>query len=587
MPSRASVGSFRTRLLVAMMLVVAAATGLTLVLAQHQLAVTGEHDLERAFQDQLEARHNLRELRHAALVERCRDLVRKPRIHAALEDGALDLLYPSARDELRDVMEADTGLSPEQAAYALHAQFYRFLGPDGAVIPGPNTAVVGVLSPAEERQLALPRLPDRQQLGYLYRPGTDEVSEVIAMPIVSSETGEVISAIVLGFQPVGRPAASAVRSGLWLDGQLHLAGLPADERVVLGRAIAAGLADPDAQGRLTHEVAGAPSRLFFQRLNPDSTYPPAYDVAVYPLAELQAQQRRLRWRVVGAGVLALLAGFGASQLLVRRLARPVEQLAVDSEVNRAERVRVEAALESTSAELQRAARFSADASHQLKTPVAVLRAGLEELLAHETLSPAECREISALVHQTYRLSSVIEDLLLLSRMDAGRLKIEFTPVNLSQLIEGSLDDLGALPDDLELAVETDFPPDIHVAGEKRYAALILQNLLENARKYNRRGGRIRIQARPDGGQVRLAIGNTGTPIAPESQAHIFERFHRGTVGENVPGYGLGLNLARQLARLHQGDLRLVRSDAEWTEFEVRFLAAQPAPAAAAAAGGVA
>ncbi|HNC23070.1 MAG TPA: ATP-binding protein [Opitutaceae bacterium] len=587
MPARATVASFRTRLLVAMMVVVAAATGLTLVLAQHQLAVTAERDLERAFQDQLDARHTLRELRHAALVERCRDLVRKPRIHAALEDGALDLLYPSARDELRDVMEADAGLSPEQAAYALHAQFYRFLDHTGAVIPAPNPAVVGALSPAEESQLALPRLPDRQQLGYLYRPATDEVTEVIAMPIVSSETGEVIAAIVLGFQPVGRPATGAMRSGLWMEGRVHLAGLPADERAVLGKVIAAGLAGPGAQGRLTHDVGGVPSRLFFQRLNPDSTYPPAYDVAVCSLAELQAQQERLRWRVVGAGVLALLAGFVASQLLARRLARPVEQLAVDSEVNRAERARVEAALESTSAELQRAARFSADASHQLKTPVAVLRAGLEELLAHETLSPAECREISALVHQTYRLSSVIEDLLLLSRMDAGRLKIEFAPVNLSQLIEGSLDDLSALPDDLELAVETDFPPDLHVAGEKRYAALILQNLLENARKYNRCGGRIRIEARADGDQVRLAIGNTGTPISPESQAHIFERFHRGSVGENVPGYGLGLNLARQLARLHQGELRLVRSDSEWTEFEVRFKAAQPAPAVPVAAGGVA
>jgi signal transduction histidine kinase len=260
----------------------------------------------------------------------------------------------------------------------------------------------------------------------------------------------------------------------------------------------------------------------------------------------------------------------------------VERLAVDSAENRVQRARAEAALELTSEELQRSARFSADASHQLKTPVTVLRAGLEELLAGEKLSLEAREEIGSLVHQTFRLTSIIEDLLLLSRMDAGRLQIEFSAVDLTPLIEAWLDDLGALPDGLGLAVETDIPPALWIAGEKRYTTLILQNLLENARKYNRPGGRIRIAAREEGGWVILAIGNTGGPIPPTAQEHIFERFHRGAVGENVPGHGLGLNLARELARLHRGELRLARSDETWTEFEVRFRPAQPAPASAGA-----
>jgi signal transduction histidine kinase len=173
----------------------------------------------------------------------------------------------------------------------------------------------------------------------------------------------------------------------------------------------------------------------------------------------------------------------------------VEKLAVDSATHLAGRARAEAALESTSEELQRAARFSADASHQLKTPVTVLRAGLEELLARDHLSVAERESLSALVHQTYRLSGVIEDLLLLSRLDAGRLRLDLAPVDLAALIAASVDDLSALPDDSELAVETDLPPALLVSAERRYAALILQNLLENARKYNRSGGRIRIAAR--------------------------------------------------------------------------------------------
>ncbi len=122
------------------------------------------------------------------------------------------------------------------------------------------------------------------------------------------------------------------------------------------------------------------------------------------------------------------------------------------------------------------------------------------------------------------------------------------------------------------------PLNLRIAGERRFITLIVQNLLENARKYNRPGGSICVSAREEGEYVILSVENTGRPIPVAGREHIFERFHRGVVGENIPGHGLGLNLARELARLHGGDLRLVRSDDEWTEFEVRFRVAK-APAA--------
>ena len=68
----------------------------------------------------------------------------------------------------------------------------------------------------------------------------------------------------------------------------------------------------------------------------------------------------------------------------------------------------------------------------------------------------------------------------------------------------------------------------------------------------------------------LTVANTGRTDRRPAREHIFERFHRGEMGENVPGHGLGLNLARELARLHGGDVRLARSENDWTEFEVRF-----------------
>ncbi|MCX6956123.1 MAG: HAMP domain-containing sensor histidine kinase [Verrucomicrobia bacterium] len=573
-PSRPT--GFRTKLLVAMMLVLSGVTVLGLVISERNLTAGVERALEREFQTELVALNQARALRHATLAERCRALVRRPRISSALEDNALDLLYPSAKDELRDIVQRPGEPAPGPAAPALRALFYRFLDRKGAIIPPGGEPTAGLLATADETRLTLPRLPDQPQLGYFLRSDTGDLVEIITTPIASTENGEVIAALVFGFRPLvdsGVNSGAGMKSAVWLAGWERSSPFGRTGSAALAGEVVRAVSSP-----VRVAIGGAPHLLFSKLLNPGSLYPSAYEVCAYPLADLVARQVALRWQILGAGGLVLLVGLAASHFASARLSAPVEKLAVDSEEHRTQRARAEAALEQTAEELQRSARFSADASHQLKTPVTVLRAGLEELLTRDNLTPDECQQISALVHQTYRLSSVIEDLLLLSRMDAGRLKLEFAPVDLSQLIEASLDDLGAVPDALELGVETDFPPGLHIAGEKRYTSLILQNLLENARKYNRPGGRVRVAARDEAGTVVLTIANTGRPIPAAAQAHIFERFHRGGIGENVPGYGLGLNLARELARLHGGDLRLARSDESWTEFEVRFRLATPAAA---------
>ena len=573
---------FRAKLLVAMMVVVFAITAVGLYVEQRNLTAEVARDLQSRFQRELAWLHSVQEIRHAALAERCRALVRKPRIHAALEDNALDLLYPSAKDELHDMMD-ELEPAPDPAAQALHAKFYRFLDVHGAVISPPKTEDVGQLRRDEESQLALSTVPREQQLGYVVHKGTPDrevVTEVIAVPIISTETDDAIAALVLGFKPVdvgGKRGGKAIKSGIWVNGRLHLPSIASSLQTELGQQVEQAAAGSGrAENRIKVRIDGMPHFLFYNRLNPGSLYPPAYEVCLFPLTDLQVRQQQLRWQAIGAGALMLLLGFAASHYLSARLSAPVEKLAVVSELNRTQRELAESALEQTNVELQRSVRFSADASHQLKTPVTVLRAGLEELLARENLAPDLREEISDLLHQTSRLTGVIEDLLLLSRMDAGKLRLEFCPVDLSQVIAAELDDLAAQSDTLDLAIESELPALLLVAGEKRYTTLIVRNLLENARKYNRPGGRISVKARQSPDEVFLNIGNTGRPIPLEAQEHIFERFHRGAVGENVPGHGLGLNLARELARLHGGDVRLLRSDGTWTEFEVSFRLAKSA-----------
>ncbi|MFN2540730.1 MAG: sensor histidine kinase [Chthoniobacterales bacterium] len=587
---RERVASFRIKLAAAMMLTVATLTGLGLYLAQRKVTADAARDLQQHFQSELSTLQKLEELRHIALAERCLALAAKPRIHAALEDNALDLLYPSATDELRDLMEAGT-TAPLQAARSLHAKFYRFLDRSGAVLPPPNPDDVGRLEPPAESQLALKELPVTQQIGYIWEtePGAGGiVDEVIAAPIFSTDTGDVISALVIGFTPpeleAGRATAD-IQSGIWVQGRLHLPTAPPQAQTEIGQQIGRVLAVADgAQNNFRVSVGGAPQLLFYKRLNPGSLFPPAFEIRVYRLAPSIAQLRRLRWEIGGAGMLFLLVGIIASHLVAGRLSRPVEQLAVESETDRAQRREAEAALASTSQELERTSRYSADASHQLKSPVTVLRAGLETLLARDDFEPEIYEELSGLLHQTHRLTGVIDDLLLLSRMDAGQLRMAAERVNLSRLIEEWLEDVAALPDSPHVQIEKELPADLYVAGEKRYISLIVQNLLENARKYNRSGGRMRVSADRKGNEVVLTVGNTGTGIPQEAQPHIFERFQRGPNRSAVAGHGLGLNVARELARLQSGELRLLRSDNDWTEFEVRFrLAAQKPQRAAEAA----
>jgi signal transduction histidine kinase len=219
---------------------------------------------------------------------------------------------------------------------------------------------------------------------------------------------------------------------------------------------------------------------------------------------------------------------------------------------------------------EQSARFSADASHHLKTPIAILRADVEEILADVNCSESTQARAEGLLHRIHQLSSVVDNLLLLSRADAGRLELSQAKFELREVLEGVLDDATTLAGPLDLTVEADIPKDLLLKADPAFVAMIAQNLVENAVKYNTPGGRLRVEARAVNGEVEMTIGNTGDGIPKDRTGQLFERFYRVRGSARLPGHGLGLSIARELARAHGGDVELVRSDGSWTEMRVRL-----------------
>jgi signal transduction histidine kinase len=177
----------------------------------------------------------------------------------------------------------------------------------------------------------------------------------------------------------------------------------------------------------------------------------------------------------------------------------------------------------------------------------------------------------ALLHQVHNLTSIASNLLLLARADAGRVDLQLEEFDLSELLEGVCDDLRTLAEPRGLTIESELPKHLPpVIADRHAIALIMENLVGNAIKYNEPRGRICIRARVANGDVEITVGNNGEPISPERAPHIFERFYRARSDGHIPGQGLGLSIAGELAKAHAGELKLVRSDREWTEFRLRL-----------------
>lgn len=223
-------------------------------------------------------------------------------------------------------------------------------------------------------------------------------------------------------------------------------------------------------------------------------------------------------------------------------------------------------LERLERSFKQASRFSADAAHELKTPLAILQGELERSLQLVESGSEIQQTLSHLLDEVRRLSGITRKLLLLSLADAGQMRLHRVEVNLTLLLLELAEDIELLAP--ELAVETDVAEHLVVWGDRDLLVQVLQNLLSNAIKYNQPSGWIRIHAYQQAAMVWVTVSNASNPIPPRDRERIFDRFHRGDPARTrkIEGIGLGLSLAREIALAHQGNLTLASSELSQTAF---------------------
>jgi len=204
----------------------------------------------------------------------------------------------------------------------------------------------------------------------------------------------------------------------------------------------------------------------------------------------------------------------------------------------------------------KAKRFSSDAAHELRTPLAILRGQAEDLIADvPTGSPLQVR-LRSMADEIERLISISEKLLLLSKADAQLMEQELKDFDLSEFLEELVEESGLYHP--QVRIEKSIQPHLIWRCDPALIQQLIHNLYTNAVKYNRPDGWIKFTLSSDGHMLELAIENTSENIPADLKEKAFDRFYRGDVARTrkVGGTGLGLSICHEIAMLHQGTLTL-------------------------------
>ena len=216
--------------------------------------------------------------------------------------------------------------------------------------------------------------------------------------------------------------------------------------------------------------------------------------------------------------------------------------------------------------------FTLRASHELKTPLTVMRAHLETALREGQSLPREQTEwIDGQLDELKRLAQIVDSLTLLTKADAGLVKLEQQPVQLSELVEEAIEDAQVLARPHGVKVTLAECVGAVVKGDRHRLRQLLLILSDNAVKYNRPGGTIGVTLRHTDGMAELRITNTSDDVPQGMLDKVFDRFARGrNAQEKVEGCGLGLTIAQWIVQAHGGTIQLLAEEPGRTTAFVRL-----------------
>jgi heavy metal sensor kinase len=203
-------------------------------------------------------------------------------------------------------------------------------------------------------------------------------------------------------------------------------------------------------------------------------------------------------------------------------------------------------------------RFVADASHELRTPISIIRGEADVALSNDR-SAAEYRQALAIVlDESRRLSRLVDDLLNLARADAGRVKLQVEAFYLNDLLEECCRSAQTLAGARHIALKCAAHHDLAFRGDEQLIRRMVMNLIDNAIRYTPDGGRVAVTLESHPGAIAIRIADTGTGIAPEALPHVFERFYRADKARSRQdgGFGLGLAIVKWIAESHNGAVEL-------------------------------
>ena len=220
-------------------------------------------------------------------------------------------------------------------------------------------------------------------------------------------------------------------------------------------------------------------------------------------------------------------------------------------------------------------RFTADASHELKTPLMVLRAGVERALVHPGVPAEILQSLDETLAQINQMSEMVENLLTLARADEGRAPLAVEKSDLRELIGDVAETAGMLGESGDITVRSEIPDQpVTMSVDRHRIREMLLNLVTNAIKYTPPGGTVSLSLTQEDGAVVFTVADTGIGIAPGDLPHIFERFWRADPARSRtgdrPGTGLGLAITKWIAEAHGGSITVQSRPGRGSVFTVRL-----------------